>query len=140
VKEINEFLSQMFTNPAICKYVKDIFASTIDGGIRHEKFYIFTGSGCHAVDTPILMYDGTVKKVQDIQEGDMLMGDDHTPRTVKELFRGVDEMYTICPTKGESFQVNQNHVLTLQFTNLVSIVQRNDGYYKENPQLPRSMV
>lgn len=45
VKEINNFFSQMFTNPEICKYVKDIFSSTIDGGIRHEKFYIFTGSG-----------------------------------------------------------------------------------------------
>jgi P4 family phage/plasmid primase-like protien len=45
VKEINEFLGKVFTNPAICKYVKDIFSSTIDGGIRHEKFYIFTGSG-----------------------------------------------------------------------------------------------
>jgi len=45
VKEINGFFSQMFTNPEICKYVKDIFSSTIDGGIRHEKFYIFTGSG-----------------------------------------------------------------------------------------------
>lgn len=45
VKEINDFFAQMFTNPAICKYVKDIFSSTIDGGIRHEKFYIFTGSG-----------------------------------------------------------------------------------------------
>lgn len=45
VCEINEFMSQMFTNPEICKYVKDIFSSTIDGGIRHEKFYIFTGSG-----------------------------------------------------------------------------------------------
>lgn len=44
-KEINEFFSQVFTNPTICKYVKDIFSSTIDGGIRHEKFYIFTGSG-----------------------------------------------------------------------------------------------
>lgn len=45
VNEINEFLSQVFTNPAICKYMKDIFSSTIDGGVRHEKFYIFTGSG-----------------------------------------------------------------------------------------------
>lgn len=45
VSEINEFLSQVFTNPAICKYVKDIFSSTIDGCVRHEKFYIFTGSG-----------------------------------------------------------------------------------------------
>jgi P4 family phage/plasmid primase-like protien len=45
VGEINEFLSQVFTNPEICKYVKDIFSSTIDGCVRHEKFYIFTGSG-----------------------------------------------------------------------------------------------
>lgn len=46
--EINLFLSQVFTNPAICKYVKDILSSTLDGGIRHEKFYIFTGSGSNS--------------------------------------------------------------------------------------------
>jgi len=45
VKEINLFLSQVYTNPYICKFVKDIFSSILDGGIRHEKFYIFTGSG-----------------------------------------------------------------------------------------------
>jgi P4 family phage/plasmid primase-like protien len=45
VKEINQFFSQVFTNTALCKYVKDIFSSSIDGGVRHEKFYIFTGSG-----------------------------------------------------------------------------------------------
>ena len=46
--EINEFLAQVFTNPAICKYVKDILSSTLDGGIRHEKFYIFTGNGSNS--------------------------------------------------------------------------------------------
>ena len=45
VKEVNQFLSEIFTNPAICKFVKDVLASIIDGGVRHEKFYIFTGSG-----------------------------------------------------------------------------------------------
>ncbi len=48
VKEINLFMSQVFTNPYICKFVKDVFSSIIDGGIRHEKFYIFTGSGSNA--------------------------------------------------------------------------------------------
>ena len=47
-QEINLFLSQVFTNPAICKYVKDILSSTLDGGIRHEKFYIFTGNGSNS--------------------------------------------------------------------------------------------
>ena len=35
---------------------------------------------CHGVDTPILMFDGQVKMVQDIQVGDVVMGDDSTPR------------------------------------------------------------
>lgn len=45
VKEIEGFLSQVFTNPVIRKFAMDILSSTLDGGIRHEKFYIFTGSG-----------------------------------------------------------------------------------------------
>lgn len=134
VKEIEHFLSQVFTNPAIRKFALDILSSTLDGGIRHEKFYIFTGSGCHAIDTPILMFDGSIKKVQDIVIGDKLMGDNNTPRNVKELFSGVDEMYTIHPVKGDPFTVNKNHILSVKFTNLTSIVKRTDGYYKENPR------
>src|SRR5210317_60953 len=134
VREINTFLSQVFTNPEIRQYALNIFTSIIDGGIRHEKFYIFTGSGCHAIDTPIMMFDGSIKKVQEIAIGDKLMGDDNTSRTVKELFRGVDEMYTIRPIKGEPFKVNKNHILSIKFTNLVSIVKRTDGYYKDNPK------
>ena len=44
-KEIETFMSQVFTSPVIRKFVWDVFASILDGGIRHEKFYIFTGSG-----------------------------------------------------------------------------------------------
>lgn len=45
IKEIESFLSQVFTNPIIRKFALDVFTSILDGGIRHEKFYIFTGSG-----------------------------------------------------------------------------------------------
>lgn len=45
IKEIQGFLAQVFTNPQIRKFAMDVFASILDGGIRHEKFYIFTGSG-----------------------------------------------------------------------------------------------
>lgn len=48
VNEIQTFLSQVFTNPNIRKYAMDLFASILDGGIRHEKFYIFTGSGSNS--------------------------------------------------------------------------------------------
>ena len=30
---------------------------------------------CHGIDTPIIMFDGSIKKVQDIKVGDQLMGD-----------------------------------------------------------------
>ena len=35
---------------------------------------------CLGKDTPILMYDGTIKKVQDICTDDLIMGDDSKPR------------------------------------------------------------
>jgi superfamily II DNA or RNA helicase len=76
-----------------------------------------TGLGkCHAYNTPILMYDGSIKMVQDIIEGDLLMGDDSTPRRVLSLARGQDEMYNIIPVKGEKYTVNQEHILCLKNT------------------------
>ena len=58
---------------------------------RGLLLYFSLGSGkCHSLDTPILMADGTIKMVQDIQVGDQLMGDNSTPRNVLSLARGRD--------------------------------------------------
>lgn len=74
-----------------------------------------TGCGkCHKIDTDILMFNGTIKKVQDIQVGEFLMGDDSTPRKVLSLARGQDLMYDIIPVKGEKYTVNQEHILCLK--------------------------
>ncbi len=76
-----------------------------------------TGLGkCHGKDTPILMYDGSIKLVQDIKEFDLLMGDDSTPRRVLSIARGTDHMYDIIPTKGEKYTVNVEHILVLKNT------------------------
>ena len=78
-----------------------------------------TGTGkCHAKDTPILMYDGSVKMVQDIMEGEVLMGDDSTPRKVLSLANGQDEMYDIIPIRGEKYTVNSVHILCLKPRNI----------------------
>ena len=63
------------------------------------------------------MFDGTIKKVENIQVGDLLMGPDSTPRTVKQLARGRQEMARITPIKGDSFVVNLDHILSLKTTN-----------------------
>lgn len=68
---------------------------------------------CFAKGTKILMYDGTIKKVEDIKEGELVMGNDSTPRIVEGCTSGEEEMYEIRPNKGEPFTVNGSHILTL---------------------------
>jgi len=77
------------------------------------------GTGkCWAKDTPILMFDGSIKKVQDMKVGDIVMGDDATPRNVLSLGRGRDDMFDIVPDKGEKYTVNSEHILCLKPTRL----------------------
>jgi len=84
---------------------------------RDDNPCIVLPTGCHAKDHPILMYDGTVRKVQDVRAGDLVMGADSTPRRVLALARGNEPMARITPIKGEPFVVNINHILSLVSTN-----------------------
>lgn len=83
-----------------------------------EKILIVTGSPgtgkCLGKNTPVLMYDGSIKKVQDIIVGDILMGDDSTPRNVLSINSGIDNLYQICPKKGDPYIVNSEHILSLK--------------------------
>lgn len=72
--------------------------------------------GCHREGQDILMFDGTIKKVEDIVVGDQLMGPDSTPRIVQQLVRGEEPMVEITPSKGDSWVVNRNHILSLKST------------------------
>ena len=69
---------------------------------------------CHGINTPILMYDGTIKMVQDIEVGEQIMGDDSTPRNVLSLARGREQMYKIIPKRGTPYIVNESHILSLR--------------------------
>ena len=87
-----------------------------------------TGSGkCHAKDTPLLMFDGSIKLVQDVVVGDTLMGDDSTPRNVLSLARGKDEMFDIIPLDYQSYKytVNSEHILCLKKNNEVIEIEVN---------------
>lgn len=69
---------------------------------------------CLGKNTPIIMFDGTTKMVQDIKVGDKLMGPDSTPRNVLSLARGREKMYKVTPTKGDAYTVNASHILSLK--------------------------
>lgn len=73
------------------------------------------GAGkCLGKDTLIRMYDGSLKKVQDINIGDLLMGDDSTPRKVLSTTNGIEELYKIHQTNGNAYVVNKSHILSLK--------------------------
>jgi len=68
---------------------------------------------CLGINTPVIMYNGTIKMVQTIVPGDKLMGDDSKPRNVLSICRGREQMYRIVPEKGDAYVVNESHILSL---------------------------
>ena len=82
---------------------------------------------CLGIDTKILMFDGTIKNVQDIKVGDILMGDDSKPRNVLTLARGREQMYKISSKKGDSYTCNESHILSLKSSSTHSkLIKKGD--------------
>lgn len=76
-------------------------------------------TGCHAKGQLVLMYDGSLKPVELVEVGDVLMGPDSRPRNVIRLCRGRDQMYRISPLRGgKPFVVNGEHILSLERTSV----------------------
>ena len=89
-----------------------------------------TGGGkCLQINTPILMADGTTKNVQDIEVGDMVMGDDSAPRKVLSLTRGRERMYDIVPVKGDAWGCNESHILSLVWNGADTNIRKNGEVY-----------
>lgn len=74
------------------------------------------GGKCLAPETLVLRYDGTQVAAQDVQLGDKLMGPDSEPRNVLATTKDRGPMYRIIPNKGEPWDCNDVHVLTLVHT------------------------
>ena len=105
---------------------------SIDTPYNGILIYHGTGIGkCLAYDTPIIMYDGRIKKVQNLEIGELLMGDDSKPRTILSLARGRDNMYKIIPKIGDIYTVNSEHILCLKVYNY-PIIQKNRVKWIEN--------
>ena len=98
------------------KAVKDI-RSEFKEGKKSVIFVLPTGGGkCLAAGTEVVMYNGNVKKVEDVKPNELLMGPDSEPRTVVSTCKGSENMYTITPVKGDSFTVNESHILSFKIS------------------------
>lgn len=73
------------------------------------------GTGkCLGKNIPILLYNLESKLSQDIQIGDLLMGDDYKSRTVLSITNGMDILYKISQSNGMNYITNGDHILCLK--------------------------
>jgi superfamily II DNA or RNA helicase len=118
-------------------YQKDAVQATelsweVDDWTR-SMVVIPTGGGkCFQAGTPILMANGTLKKVEEIQPSDMLVGPDGKGRVVTSLVRGSEMMYRITPSKGDPYTVNESHLLSLRVSPSGDRVRCANGKFYED--------
>ena len=123
--------------------------NVLNGGLEPGEIgTVIAAAGCHEKGTEVITYDGLLVKVEDVKPGvHRLMGPDSTPRNVLRLVRGYGKMYKIIPDKGESFVVNDEHILSLvDYENCIKNISVKDYIkkcsesksYKNNTKLYRS--
>jgi len=102
----------------------------LTSGLQPADLIIIAGrpsmGKCFGKGTKILMYSGEVKNVEDIRVGDLLMGDDSTPRHVLSLARGREQMYWVRQNKAIDYRVNESHILSLKRSRTEGCHQHGD--------------
>ncbi|KAJ5156205.1 Pre-mRNA-processing-splicing factor 8A [Penicillium capsulatum] len=75
---------------------------------------LFWERACLAKGTRLLRYDGTEINVEDVKEGDELLGPDGTSRRAFNIVNGKDELYRMKIDAGiEDLVMTPNHILVL---------------------------
>lgn len=84
--------------------------------LHSTQWGIICPSECFDPDTPILMWEGIIKKAKEIVVGDYLIDDKGNAVKVRTTCSGFKEMYEVIPYKNNfvSHTVTDNHILTLK--------------------------
>ena len=92
----------------------DLFSTDSSGESLYNHAVFIAGMRCLGLGTEVLMYDGSLKKIEDIVVGDLVMGPDSKPRKVLETDRGTAELYKVSQSHAMTYIVNSEHVLSLK--------------------------
>lgn len=114
------------------KHIQKVINPAFYPLLRDENRYMVlrggAGSGkCLGKGTEVIMYDGSLKKVEDVIVGDLLMGPDNTPRTVLGITNGQGQLYKVKQNNGIDYIVNSEHILSLK----KSTCQKDQGRYQD---------
>lgn len=98
-------------------YLKGFHLKNKNEEYLHTMIMGSPGHGkCLKKDTPIIMYDGSTKMVQNIIQGDQIMGDDSNPRNILSTCTGKEMMYKIKQEYGDDYIVNKSHIISLKLS------------------------
>jgi len=116
----------------------------------HNTSWGFTcPAECFDPETPILMWNGSVKRAGDIIVGDILVDDNGNPTEVRTTCSGLKNMYDVIPEKDNfiKHRVTDNHILTLKirghkiirksnrkdrkYTHIVEFLNRKETKFQE---------
>jgi replicative DNA helicase len=128
VKEAWELIEAIHAKKISTHSVPTGFAELDDllGGFQRSDLIIIAArpamGKCLGKGTKVLMFDGSIKKVEDVKVGDLLMGNDSKPRKVLSIARGKEMMYWVRQNHGIDYRVNESHILSLKRS-------RNQGKY-----------
>lgn len=116
IKRVEKYFSQVQRDEDVRRYVLRLISSFLDGRVKDQKFVLWTGHGCHAKGTEILMHDGTTKQIQDISLKENVMGPDGRPRRVVATYTGKSKMFTVHAKDKEltKFKITTDHRLALR--------------------------
>lgn len=99
------------------QFARRIIRSVIENDGEEITALFSRQSGkCLAKGTKVLMYDGSIKNVEDIKIGDKVMTPDSSYATVTNLGHGFEDMYEVRPYQGKyesTYTVNKSHILAL---------------------------
>lgn len=102
-----------------------------------------------ALNTPVIMADGTTRMVQDVKVGDFLLSPYGGKRLVTNTHSARERMWKVTPVKGDSYVCNESHILSLKRSNKDGVTLNSGAYipgdqeilninikeYYENPKL-----
>lgn len=107
------------------KRIKHIGLSTgfglvdhILGGLRPESQNIIAGrpgaGKCLGRGTKVVMSNGLLKNVEDVQTGEYLMGPNNSRKKVLSTTKGYGRLYKVKQNKAIDYVVNSDHILSLR--------------------------
>ncbi|ARF09802.1 GTP binding translation elongation factor [Indivirus ILV1] len=108
--------------------------SNLVQNIQKEVCLVVAGSvdsgKCHKKGTKVIKYNGQLELVENLKIGDLLMGDDSSPRKILEIHSGTEQLYKIFPI-NEQYSITSvtgEHILCLKYLNheCITYEQNND--------------